>query len=66
MTQLVPGHIILILSANDLGPLGASRAGDSCQLTLIFSRSSLKVLRHVFFGLPLFLLPSPGTQHIAV
>ena len=37
-----------------------------CQLTPISSRSSLKVLRHVFFGLPLFLLPSSGTQYIAV
>ena len=37
-----------------------------CQMTPISSRSSLKVLRHVFFGLPLFLLPSSGTQYIAV
>ena len=37
-----------------------------CHLTPISSRSSLNVLRHVFFGLPNFLLPSSGTQYIAV
>ena len=26
----------------------------------------MNVLRHILFGLPLFLLPSSGTQHIAV
>ena len=37
-----------------------------CQLTPISSRYSLKVLRYVFFSLPLFLLPFSGTQYIAV
>ena len=41
-------------------------AGSMPPATPISSRSSLKVLRHVFFGLPLFLLPSTGTQYIAV
>ena len=38
----------------------------ACQRTPISSMSSLKVLRNVFFGLPLFLLPSSGTQYISV
>ena len=37
-----------------------------CQLTPISSRSSLKVLRHVYFSLPLLLLSSSGTQYMAV
>ena len=45
-------------------PLAIRRA--PCQLTPISFRSSLKVLRHVFFGLPLFRLPSSGSQYIAV
>ena len=52
---------------NGMTPSSGDPAGSmSTQLTPISSKSSFKVLRCVFFGLPIFLLPSSGTQYFTV